>query len=75
MSESQAANAFSRGALYELLSNPIYIGEIRYKGVCHPGLHEAIIDWSCGTKRSCCCEAGQFGARHEQRNQRQSIDR
>jgi site-specific DNA recombinase len=25
--------AFSRGALYELLSNPIYIGEIRHRGV------------------------------------------
>src|SRR5579862_6000295 len=32
-------NLFFRGALYELLSNPIYIGEIRHKGICHPGLH------------------------------------
>src|SRR5882762_4453228 len=37
-------NLFFRGALYELLSNPIYIGEIRHKGVCHPGLHESIVD-------------------------------
>src|ERR1700730_16493162 len=37
-------NLFFRGALYELLSNPIYIGEIRHRGVRHPGLHEAIID-------------------------------
>jgi site-specific DNA recombinase len=37
-------NAFSRGALYELLSNPIYIGEIRHKGVRHPGLHEPVVD-------------------------------
>ena len=29
--------AFSRGALYTLLRNPIYVGEIRHKGVCHPG--------------------------------------
>ena len=35
---------FSRGALYALLSNPIYVGEIRHKGVCHPGQHEAILD-------------------------------
>jgi site-specific DNA recombinase len=35
---------FFRGALYELLSNPIYIGEIRHKVVRHPGLHEAIVD-------------------------------
>jgi site-specific DNA recombinase len=37
-------NRFFRGALYELLSNPIYIGEIRHKGVRHPGLHAPIID-------------------------------
>jgi len=37
-------NLFFRGALYELLSNPIYIGEIRHNGVRHPGLHEPIVD-------------------------------
>jgi DNA invertase Pin-like site-specific DNA recombinase len=36
--------SFSRGALYELLSNPIYIGEIRHKQERHPGQHEAILD-------------------------------
>jgi site-specific DNA recombinase len=36
--------SFSRGALYELLSNPIYIGEIRHKRERHPGLHDAILD-------------------------------
>jgi site-specific DNA recombinase len=35
--------SFSRGALYELLSNPIYIGEIRHKRERHPGQHEAIL--------------------------------
>ena len=35
---------FSRGALYELLANPIYIGEIRHKKIRHPGQHEAIVD-------------------------------
>jgi site-specific DNA recombinase len=36
--------SFSRGALYALLSNPIYVGEIRHKNLCHPGQHEAILD-------------------------------
>ena len=36
--------SFSRGALYELLANPLYIGEIRHKKVRHPGQHEAIMD-------------------------------
>jgi site-specific DNA recombinase len=36
--------SFSRGALYELLSNPIYIGEIRHKRERHPGQHGAILE-------------------------------
>src|ERR1700693_4177299 len=35
--------AFSRGALYTLLRNPIYVGEIRHKGVCPPGQHAPIV--------------------------------
>ncbi len=35
---------FGRGALYQLLGNPIYVGEIRHKRVCHPGQHDAIVD-------------------------------
>ena len=36
--------AFSRGALYNILRNPIYIGKVRHKEELHEGLHEAIID-------------------------------
>jgi site-specific DNA recombinase len=36
--------AFERGALYALLSNPIYIGEIRHKDLRHPGVHEPIVE-------------------------------
>jgi site-specific DNA recombinase len=34
---------FSRGALYELLSNPLHIGEIRHRQERYPGQHEAIV--------------------------------
>jgi DNA invertase Pin-like site-specific DNA recombinase len=34
----------SRGALYELLQNRIYLGEITHKGVSYPGKQPAIID-------------------------------
>jgi site-specific DNA recombinase len=34
---------FSRGALYQLLSNPIYLGEIRHKKERHPGQHHLIV--------------------------------
>ncbi len=36
--------AFSRGHLYRLLANPIYIGRISHKGQVYPGQHAAIID-------------------------------
>lgn len=35
---------FSRGGLYNMLRNPIYVGEIAHKDVIYPGLHEAIVD-------------------------------
>jgi site-specific DNA recombinase len=35
---------FSRGALYTLLANPIYVGDIRHKDVRYEGQHEAILD-------------------------------
>jgi DNA invertase Pin-like site-specific DNA recombinase len=34
---------YSRGAIYHLLSNPVYAGYIRHRGVVHEGLHEGII--------------------------------
>src|SRR5258707_4109853 len=37
-------HSFSRGALYALLSNPIYVGQIRHKNLHHPGQHQAIVD-------------------------------
>lgn len=41
---SRNGNLLHRGALYHLLKNPVYIGQISHKGTCHPGLHPAIID-------------------------------
>lgn len=35
---------FTRGRLYHLLSNPIYIGKIQHKRDQYEGVHEAIID-------------------------------
>ncbi len=37
-------SVLSRGTLYHLLSNPLYIGKIAHKGKIYPGLHEAIVD-------------------------------
>ncbi|MEL6487593.1 MAG: recombinase family protein, partial [Pseudomonadota bacterium] len=35
--------SFSRGRLYHLLSNPIYLGRVRHKDETYEGLHEAIL--------------------------------
>jgi site-specific DNA recombinase len=34
----------SRGHIYHMLSNPIYVGRLRHKGQIHDGLHAAIVD-------------------------------
>jgi site-specific DNA recombinase len=36
--------SFSRGALYTLLGNPIYVGEVRHKGTRYPGQHQPIVE-------------------------------
>ena len=42
--ETTGGNVLSRGALYNVLSNPVYIGEIRHGRLRHPGLHLPIIE-------------------------------
>lgn len=41
---AKGSASFSRGALYWLLQNPVYIGQTRHKGQVYPGQHQAIID-------------------------------
>jgi site-specific DNA recombinase len=36
--------SYSRGALYQILKNRIYLGEIPHRNENYPGQHEAIID-------------------------------
>ena len=35
---------FSRGALYRILRNPIYVGDISHKGTVYPGNQDAMLD-------------------------------
>lgn len=41
--KSVGGKPFSRGALYSILQNPIYIGKIRHKDALYDGQHEGII--------------------------------
>jgi site-specific DNA recombinase len=55
---------FSRGALYELLSNPIYLGEIRHKQERHPGQHQPVVSrqlWEKLQRRLCDQAAARCG--------------
>ena len=42
--QRRGGESFTRGHLYKLLSNPIYVGEVAHKGMRYPGEHKAIID-------------------------------
>ena len=39
-----SGSRFSRGQIYKILSNPIYIGRIAHGSTTYEGLHQAIID-------------------------------
>jgi DNA invertase Pin-like site-specific DNA recombinase len=41
---SRGGKPFGRGHIYQILSNPLYVGEIRHKDAVYPGEHDAIID-------------------------------
>ena len=41
---STGGGLFSRGHIYKLLSNPIYVGRIGHKGQVHEGQHAPIVD-------------------------------
>ena len=42
--EGPGGQPFSRGHLYQLLSNPIYVGQVAHKSARYAGRHDAIID-------------------------------
>jgi DNA invertase Pin-like site-specific DNA recombinase len=42
--KAMGGGVISRGHIYWILSNPIYVGRLRHKGQIHDGLHAAIVD-------------------------------
>src|SRR5436190_2282756 len=69
---AQGGCSFGRGALYHVLQNRIYRGEVVHKGMAYPGEHKAIVDeelWSAvqarladnrTTRRKSRIETGAF---------------
>jgi site-specific DNA recombinase len=41
---NKGGHAFTKTSLHGLLTNPIYIGRVRYKQETHPGEHKALVD-------------------------------
>jgi site-specific DNA recombinase len=44
MGKTIGGGLISRGHLYKILSNPIYLGRLTHKGQAHDGLHDPIVD-------------------------------
>jgi len=64
---------FSRGALYKLLRNHLYVGEIAHKGAVHVGEHEAIIDRKTWDQVQKLLEENRQGVKSRTRATRPSL--
>ena len=64
-----AGRHWDKGHVYRLLNNPLYIGEVRHKGVRYPGEHEAVISQGLWDKAHAIlatnyrCRSGQTRAK------------
>ena len=56
-------------AVHKLLRNPYYKGEIRYRGVAYPGLHEPLIDPETWQQVQDLLSAHAIGGTHQRTNQ------
>ena len=61
---SLGGGSFSRGQLYKLLTNPIYIGKIVHKDMQYDGLHEPIIDGDLWERVQTRLNDNRQGAQH-----------
>jgi len=69
---STGGGFFSRGHVYKIFSNPIYIGQIAHKGLVHEGQHPAIVDRELWDKVQ--QSLGHHLAAKSQRHERQSTN-
>ncbi len=59
---------FSRGALYQLLQNKIYIGLTTHRGEAYPGEHPAILDHDLWEKTQKLLDTNRVGRRALEKN-------
>jgi site-specific DNA recombinase len=60
---------FCRGHIYQMLSNPIYIGQIAHKGSVHKGQHAPIVDQDLWDRVQQKLESHLAGVRTKRSNQ------
>ncbi|MGN3973669.1 recombinase family protein [Tsuneonella sp. SYSU-LHT278] len=67
--KEMGGTAFSRGALFHLLRNRIYLGQIVHRGAVHDGEHDAIVgeELFAAVQHSLDANARRHGARGERR--------
>ncbi len=70
---SSGGVSFSRGALYELLRNRIYLGQITHKGVPFPGQHLAVLDPELWGQVQDQLDANLQAKRHRARSSESSL--
>jgi len=58
---------YSRGALYQLLRNHLYVGEIKHKGAIHSARHEGIIDRKTWERTQALLDQNRLGKRDRSR--------
>lgn len=66
-------NRIGKGALYCLLSNPIYLGQIRHKKVVHPGMHPPIVDKELWDQTQAMLKVHAVTERHLRRKSEPSL--
>jgi DNA invertase Pin-like site-specific DNA recombinase len=63
--EVTGGNPYSRGALYQILKNRLYIGEIEHHGNIYPGQHDGIIDQETWDKTTALLREHNRGQRRQ----------
>jgi site-specific DNA recombinase len=65
--------SLSRGALYHMLSNPLYVGRIRHKEAVYPGQHPAIIEQAVWDKAQSQLQCNARKIRNRRTNPTESL--
>ena len=66
--KSMGGRPFSRGHLYKILTNPLYIGDIEHKGTRYPGQHPPIVDTATWDAVQAQLRANTQGGHRSRRN-------